>query len=122
MEKRRIQTFLDLDAWKEGHKLVLMIYKRTKMFPREEKYGLVDQLRRAAVSITSNIAEGFSRKSRKEKIQFYSMAKSSNTEVQNQLLISRDVGYLTAEEFNGLFDQSKRVEKLISGLIRFCRK
>jgi four helix bundle protein len=75
MEK--IRSFRDLDVWKEGHKLVLEIYKITKNFPKEEMFGLSNQLKRAAVSITSNIAEGFSRKSLKEKIQFYSMAKAS---------------------------------------------
>ena len=61
----KIQKFTDLLAWQEGHRLVLMVYKETKNFPLEEKYGLIDQMRRAAVSFTSNIAEGFSRKSSK---------------------------------------------------------
>jgi four helix bundle protein len=120
MEK--IRSFRDLDAWKEGHRLVLEIYKMTKSFPKEEMFGLSNQLRRSAVSITSNIAEGFSRKSLKEKIQFYSMAKASNTELQNQLLIARDVGYLSEEKFKQLEEQSIRVNKLISGLIRYCKK
>ena len=120
MEK--IRSFRDLDALKEGHRLVLEIYKMTKSFPKEEMFGLSNQLRRAAVSITSNIAEGFSRKSLKEKMWFYSMAKASNTELQNQLLIARDVGYLSREKFKELEEQSIRVNKLISGLIRYCKK
>ncbi|MCR6624655.1 MAG: four helix bundle protein [archaeon YNP-LCB-024-027] len=120
MEK--IRSFRDLDAWEEGHKLVVEIYKITKSFPKEKMFGLSTQLRRSAVSITSNIAEGFSRKSLKEKIQFYSMAKASNTELQNQLLIARDVGYLSKEKFQELEEQSIRVNKLISGLIRYCKK
>jgi len=111
-----------LDAWKEGHKLVIEIYKITKNFPKEEMFGLTNQLKRTAVSVTSNIAEGFSRKSLKEKIQFYSMAKASNTELQNQLLIAKDVGYLSREKFEKLEEQSIRVNKLISGLIRYCKK
>lgn len=69
--KTKIRSFTDLEAWKEGHKLVLAVYKVTKKFPKEEKYALTDQMRRCAVSITSNIAEGFSRQGKKEKIQFY---------------------------------------------------
>ena len=66
MEKK-IKNFTDLETWKEGHKLVLLIYEATRLFPKEEKFALIDQMRRAAVSITSNIAEGFSRQSKKEK-------------------------------------------------------
>ena len=70
-ESGKIETFFDLDAWKEGHTFVLMTYVITKKFPREEMFGLVSQMRRCAVSITSGIAEGFSRQSYKEKAQFY---------------------------------------------------
>ena len=115
---KKIRTFTDLYAWQEAHKLVLMIYKTTKEFPKEELFGLVSQIRRAVVSITSNIAEGFSRQSYKEKIQFYSMAQGSNTEVQNQLLIAKDVGYLPQEDFDEIANQSVIVHKLLNGLIK----
>lgn len=118
----KIKSFTDLDTWKEAHKLVLMVYELTKTFPKEELFGLISQLRRAAVSITSNIAEGFSRQSLKEKIQFYFMAKGSNTELQNQLLIAKDVSYLSKETFDRIFEQSIRINKLINGLIKYCKK
>ena len=114
----KIKSFTDLNTWREGHKLVLMVYKVTKNFPKDEQFGIVSQMRRAAVSITSNIAEGFSRQSYREKVQFYSMAQGSNTELQNQLLIAKDIGYLTAKDFNETASQSVGVHKLLSGLIK----
>lgn len=114
----KIQYFTDLDAWKEGHVLVLMIYKETKLFPREELFGLISQMRRCVVSITSNIAEGFSRQSYKEKIYFYSMAQGSVTELQNQLIISHDVKYLPDDVFGVAMQQSVRVHKILNGLIK----
>lgn len=116
--KQKITTFTDLDAWKEGHKLVLEIYQVTKIFPRAELFGLISQLRRCAVSITSNIAEGFSRQSYKEKLQFYSMALGSVTELQNQLIVCRDVGYLSREKFEDVFGQTVKVHKIVNGLIK----
>jgi four helix bundle protein len=114
----KIKTFTDLYAWQEAHKLVLMIYKISKDFPKEELFGLVSQIRRAAVSITSNIAEGFSRQSYKEKVQFYCMAQGSNTEVQNQLLVAKDINYITKESFNVIAEQSVKAHKLLNGLIK----
>jgi len=117
-ESRKIKSFTDLNAWKEGHKLVLVIYKITKEFPKEEQFGLVNQIRRAVVSITSNIAEGFSRYSYKEKSQFYSISLGSLTEVQNQLLISKDLDYITNEVFHAVAKQTVDINKLINGLIK----
>ncbi|MEK7516509.1 MAG: four helix bundle protein [Patescibacteria group bacterium] len=117
----RIRVFTDLDAWKEGHTLVLMVYKGTATFPKEETFGLVSQMRRCVVSITSNIAEGFSRQSYKEKAHFYSMAQGSVTELQNQLFIAKDVGYLTKERFQEMADQATKVHKIINGLIKMSK-
>ncbi|OIP58659.1 MAG: four helix bundle protein [Candidatus Moranbacteria bacterium CG_4_10_14_3_um_filter_44_15] len=116
--KQKIQSFTDLVTWQEGHKLVLDIYKSTKSFPKEEMFGLTNQIRRAVVSITSNIAEGFNRKSIKDKTHFYVMAHGSVAEVQNQLLIARDVQYLEKSEFSQIANQTVLVHKLLTGLIK----
>lgn len=120
-ESGKIKSFTDLDAWKEGHKLVLQIYIVTKDFPKDEIYGLINQLRRCAVSITSNIAEGFSRQTYKDKAQFYSISLGSVTELQNQIVIAKDVGYLNKEKFMKIAEQSVKVNKIINGLIKSTR-
>lgn len=122
MNKKKIRSFTDLDAWKEGHELVLMVYKITETFPKKETFGLVTQMRRCAVSITSNVAEGFSRRSHKEKVQFYSVALGSVTELQNQLLVAKDVGYLSKKKFRDIAEQSVKVHKIINGLIKKSRR
>lgn len=114
----KIQSFTDLNTWKEGHRLVLMIYEITRSFPKEELFGLVNQLRRAGVSVTSNIAEGFSRQSYKEKTQFYSVSLGSVTEVQDQILVARDIKYLDESQFQKIAQQTILVHKLINGLIK----
>ena len=113
----KITTFTDLEVWQEGHKLVLMIYQETKSFPKEEIYGLISQLRRSSVSVTSNIAEGFGRYSYQEKLRFYYMAHGSLTELQNQLLIARDVGYLSQERFQKIAAQTISAHKLLNAFI-----
>ncbi len=118
LNTQKLKYFTDLIAWKEGHKLVLMIYKETELFPKEEKYGIVNQIRRASVSITSNLAEGFSRQSYKEKSQFYSISLGSVTELQNQLIISRDLKYVSNDIFNSIIDQSIIVHKITNALIK----
>ena len=118
MNKGKILNFTDLNAWKEGHKLVLMIYKITISFPKEEVFGLVIQMRRCVISITSNIAEGFSRRSYKEKLQFYFMSLGSVTELQNQLLIAKDVKYVSDKKYQEILEQTIKVHKILNGLIR----
>jgi four helix bundle protein len=119
--KNKIKSFTDLNAWKEGHRLAIMVYQKTKVFPKEELYSLTDQVRRSVISITSNIAEGFSRQTQREKKQFYYTALGSVTELQNQLLLARDIGYLSKEDFVSLAGQSVKVSKLINGLIKSAK-
>ncbi len=113
-----ITQFTDLIVWQEGHKLVIQIYAITNSFSKQEIYSLIDQIRRAVVSITSNIAEGFGRQTIKEKIQFYYLAQGSLTEVKNQLIISKDIGYLNMIDFNQAYEQANTVHKLLQGLIK----
>ncbi|QQG47495.1 MAG: four helix bundle protein [Candidatus Woesebacteria bacterium] len=115
MEK--ITSFTQLTVWQKGHNIVLDIYRVTKTFPKEELFSLTDQIRRAAVSITSNIAEGFGRQSKKEKIQFYYISLGSSTELQNQLLISKDIGYLNSQEFKLIADKTVEFRKMLNALI-----
>lgn len=117
----KIKSFTDLEAWREGHKLVLQIYRSVEKFPANEKFGLSSQISRAAVSITSNIAEGFSRNSSKEKIQFYYMSLGSLAEVQNQLLIAKDIKILDPSDFDTMAQKSVHVRMLISGLIKSAK-
>jgi len=114
----KIKSFTDLKAWQEGHQLVLMVYKITEDFPQKENFNLTLQMRRCVSSITSNVTEGFSRKSQKEKARFYYVALGSITELQNQLIIAKDLSYLKKEEFNQLIEQTTMIQKLISGLIK----
>ncbi len=117
-DKGRIYSFQDLETWKKGHAFVIEIYKNTKQFPKEELFCLTSQMRRAAVSLTSNIAEGFSRQSPKEKIQFYSISLGSLTELQNQLIISKDIEYLTEKDFFNMNEMSIEISKMLNGMIK----
>ncbi|MBP7760430.1 four helix bundle protein [Candidatus Saccharibacteria bacterium] len=113
--------FRDLVAWQEAHKLVLSIYSLTKNFPNDEMFALTSQLRRAAVSTTSNIAEGFSRPTKADKMHFYAIAQGSLTETQSQLEIAKDVGYITSATFTTVEDGAIVVHKLLTGLIKSLR-
>ena len=113
----KIKQFTDLKTWQEAHRLTLMVYEITKKFPKEEIFGLVSQIRRAALSVTSNIAEGFGRHGYGEKVQFYYLAQGSLTEVKNQLITARDVKYLSDADFEKLMKQAETAHQLLQGLI-----
>lgn len=117
----KINNFTDLIAWQEARKIVLLIYKVTADFPKSEMFGLVNQMRRAVISITSNIAEGFSRQSYKEKLQFYSIACGSLTEIQNQLIASLDIEFIDKKTFDNIYEQTEKTHKIINGLIKYLR-
>lgn len=117
-ESGKINSFTDLNAWKESYKLAVLVYEITKKFPEDEKFGLTNQLRRAVVSISSNVAEGFSRNSYKDKLQFYAVALGSLSEVQSQLFVANGINYLSENDFNELESKSVIVSKLLHGLIK----
>lgn len=119
--ENKIQNFTDLTSYKIAHLLVLKTYKIIRKFPAEEKFALGNQMRRAAISISSNIAEGFSRNTAKDKSQFYAVAKGSATELQSQMLIAKDLSYITESEYKDLENDIVNTIKLVSGLIRSAR-
>lgn len=114
----RINNFYDLNAWKYAHSLTRDIYELTKDFPKEEKYGLTSQIRRAASSVGSNIAEGFARYHFKEKKHFYYQARGSIAEVQNFLLLAKDLDFIKEKNCKELGEEANQVGKLINGLIK----
>ncbi len=118
MKNGKIESFTDLIVWKEGHKLVIMIYNLTKSFPREETYSITDQMRRAASSVTANISEGFGRQSYKEKVQFYYLSKGSLNELKNFLLIAKDVGYISKYQLEEFAAQANLVDQILQGFIK----
>ncbi len=119
--KEKITSFTQLVVWQRGHKLVLSIYKISKQFPKEEIFALTNQIRRAVVSITCNIAEGFSRSSYKDKAHFYDMSLGSLTETQNLLLIARDLEYMNNDKFNEMAAKSVEIQKMLYSLIKISR-
>ncbi len=94
------QHFTEMPVWQSAHKLVLLVYRLSNGFPKEEQYALTSQIRRAVVSISSNIAEGFGRQHNRDKAQFYYNSRGSLYEVEDQSLIAKDLGYLSPEGFH----------------------
>jgi four helix bundle protein len=116
MQKEKIQTFTQLNAWKQSHELVLAIFKSCEKLSRGDV--LRNQMERSALSITSNISEGFGRQSIQDKKHFYVMARGSGYELQNQLIVARDTKRITGTEFKEIANLSLDSTRLIHGLIR----
>ncbi len=109
-------SFEKLDVWNEARKLTRELYDKTKMFPDSERFGLVNQIRRAAVSVCSNIAEGSSRRYLKEQIMFYQIAYSSLMEVMNQAIISADLDYMEEDSLKDLRGRILKISRMLNGL------
>ncbi len=107
-------NFFNLETWQKGHNLVLEVYGVTKNFPKDELYGIVSQLRRAATSVTANIAEGFARYHYKDKAKFYYQSRGSNAEVQNFIILAKDLGYIESNLSQNLLDKTNEVARLIN--------
>lgn len=114
----KLKSFQDLNAWQESRKLFFIVFYLTKKFPKEEVFSSVSQMRRAAMSVSSNIAEGFGRSTVADKIHFYTMARGSLTELQNHILLTSDVELVDPEEAQRALYQAETTHKLIVGLIK----
>ncbi|RJR14825.1 MAG: four helix bundle protein [Nitrospiraceae bacterium] len=107
-------SFKDLIVWQKAHNLVISIYKMTTLFPAEEKFGLVSQMRRAAVSVPANVAEGFVKRGIKDKCNFYNIAQGSLEELKYYLMLSKDLGYL--KENDHVLSEAESIGKLLNRL------
>ncbi|NLO19068.1 MAG: four helix bundle protein [Ignavibacteria bacterium] len=113
-----MKTYRDLNVWKEAMNLVTNVYKLTQIFPREELYGLTSQMRRAAVSIPSNIAEGHQRNSTKEYIHFLSIARGSIAELETQLMIAEQLNYIQISKLESIMELTQKTGNLLGALMK----
>ena len=118
----KIERFEDIESWKKSRELAKSVYRITLNQPFARDFGLRDQIRRASVSILSNIAEGFQRDGDKEFVQFLSLAKGSCGEVRAQLYVALDQQYIAAEEFSSLSASATEISRMLSGLIKYLRQ
>jgi len=112
----KIETFEDLVVWKRAHALVLEIYRITRDYPKDEKFSLVSQMRRAAVSVAANIAEGFKKRTLRDKSNFYNISQGSLEELRYYLILSADLGYLKPNEDLKVF--TEEIGRMLNGLIK----
>ncbi|NDV81111.1 four helix bundle protein [Bacteroides sp. 51] len=108
------KTFEGLIVWQKAHQYVLSIYHITKGFPKEEVFGLTNQIRRAAVSITANIAEGYIRLGHKKKLRFYNISQGSLEETKNFIILSKDLGYISLSEKEELYERASEIGKMLN--------
>ena len=113
-----MQDFRNLKVWEKSHTFVLAVYGATQNFPKSEAFGLTSQIRRASVSIPSNIAEGCGRGSDADFARFVQMSLGSAFEVDYQLLLSRDLNYLPQDQYNLLFAQASEVKRMLNSLLQ----
>lgn len=117
-----MKTHKDLTVWQKAMELVMEVYNATKMFPREEIFGLTSQMRRAVVSIPSNIAEGYGRLHQRETENFLSIALGSACELETQLILSKDLGYISLDEVEQLTIEVQNIIKMLAALIKSLGK
>ncbi|MCS7216038.1 MAG: four helix bundle protein [Thermodesulfovibrio sp.] len=118
----KIQSYQDLQVWKKGIELTEKIYQVCKSFPQEEKYALTSQIQKSAISIPANIAEGWGRNSKKEYIQFLSIARGSVYELETHLIIAQKIGYIQEALLKELLQMTESLGKMLLSLIRSLEK
>jgi four helix bundle protein len=116
-----VEDFKNLKVWVKAHELTVQIYQRTRNFPREEIYGLTSQMRRASGSIGANIAEGCGRRSDPEMRRFVQIARGSASELEQHLLLARDLDFVSAAEFNELEDKTREIQRMLAALAQRLR-
>jgi four helix bundle protein len=116
------KSFKDLIVWQKAHLMVLEIYAVTKSFPKEETFGLTSQMRRAGVSIAANIAEGYKKKTKPNKLNFLNIAEGSLEEIKYYLVLARDLEYIKNEKFIPLESLSNEIGKLLNGYYNAIQK
>ncbi|NQU03345.1 MAG: four helix bundle protein [Syntrophaceae bacterium] len=116
-----MKTYRDLVVWQKSMGLVTEVYEISKKFPKDELYGLISQIRRCAISLPSNIAEGYGRNSTNDYIHFLRIASGSLYELQTQMEISLNLQYIDRREFENLYELSREIERMLSSLIRKLR-
>jgi four helix bundle protein len=117
LENRTLQSFWDLKVWQKGHQLALAVYKATSAFPKEERYGLTTQMRRASTSIPANIAEGCGRSGGGDFARFLQIAMGSASELEYFFLLSRDLGLLDVEGYERLAGDTIEIKRMLASLI-----
>ena len=115
-----IESFEQLEVWKQAHELVLSVYQNAQKLPADEKFGLISQMRRASVSVPANIAEGFKRRGRADKVHFHNIAQASLEELRYYCILCRDLGFKL--EFDHLLEQARQVARMLQGLINAVEK
>ncbi len=120
--KKKIGDFKELRVWQEARKLRVAVYRITRSFPKEESYGLVSQMRRAAGSVTANLAEGYGRFSYQENVQFCRQSRASIYELRDHFTTALDAAYISSEQYRELEDQAMHVVRLVNGYIRSTLK
>ena len=117
-DEGKIRNFKDLKIWQRGIELVKLVYTITNSFPSDEKYGIISQMRRSAVSVPSNIAEGFMRRHNKEYRQFLYIALGSLAELETQIIISKELNFITTDHYTGTLSAIDELNKMTTGLIK----
>lgn len=118
--RKKIKSFEELTVWQKSHHLVLEIYKITKNYPKDERFALVSQMRRSSISVPANIAEGFGKRGKNNKINFYNIAQGSLDEIRYYVILSKDLGYINNHSY--LIKDIDEIGKMLNGMISSIRR